>query len=91
MVSSIRFPKIRKTLKDKFLLGAPVKLNDCVPEHFVVNGDMDRGDTYWVHDKYTTHVGKKRTSRVAYILRTANGRVIEMIEFYSFDLRHANG
>jgi len=81
----------RSTLRDKFLLGAPVRLNNSVPEHFIRNGELNRNDTYWVHNKYTTYVGKKKTSRAAYILRAADGRVIELIEFYSSDLRHANG
>ena len=81
----------RSTLRDKFLLGAPVRLNNSVSEHLIRNGEMKRTDTYWVHNKYTTYVGKKKTSRAAYILRAADGRVIEWIEFYSSDLRHANG
>jgi len=81
----------RSTARDKFLLGAPVRLEHELPEYFIRNGELNRNDTYWVHNKYTIHVGKKRTSRAAYILRTANGRIIELIEFYSSDLRHANG
>lgn len=81
----------RSTARDKFLLGAPVRINNVVAEHFIQNGDLKRADTYWVHNKYTTYVGKKKTSRAAYIIRTEAGRVIELIEFYSSDLRHANG
>jgi hypothetical protein len=91
MSKSIVFPKQRSTLRDKFLLGAPVKINDSVPEHFIQNGELDRSQTYWVQSKYTTKVGVKRTSRAAYIIRAADGRVIDNIEFFSSDLRYANG
>jgi hypothetical protein len=56
----------RSTLRDKFLLGAPVRLEHKVPEHFIRNGELNRNDTYWVHHKYTTYVGKKKTSRAAW-------------------------
>ena len=91
MIDSIKFPQNRKTSRDKFLLGAPVKINSSVPEHFIQNGELDREATYWVHSKYTTKVGVKRTSRAAYIIRAADGRVIDNIEFFSSDLRHTNG
>jgi cation transport regulator ChaC len=91
MFDPLKFPQVRKTLRDKFLLGAPVKINSSVPEHFIQNGELDRTETYWVHQKYTIYVGKKRTSRAAYIIKAADGRVIDNIEFFSSDLRYANG
>lgn len=89
MTKSITFPKPRSTARDKFVVGAPVKIGAYVPEHFIRNGELNRDDTYWIHEKYSGVVrGRKRA---LYIIRTADGRVVDNIEFYSYDLRHANG
>jgi len=67
--------------RDKFLVGASVKLASNVPEHFIKEAHLNRGETYFISEKHSVKARGDLSKRKGYILENSNGFV-----FYSYDL-----